>query len=82
MRAEHAAVAVHFVKHHIAQPAQEVCPLPVVAQNSVVEHIRGGEHKISVFAHPPPLLRRGVAVIGGGVEHGKMIGGDGVELVG
>ena len=82
MRAEHAAVAVHFVKHHIAQPAQEVCPLPVVAQNSVVEHIRGGEHKISVFAHPPPLLRRGVAVIGGGVEPGKMIGSNGVELVG
>lgn len=82
MRAEHAAVAVHFVKHHIAQPAQEVRPLPVVAQNPVVEHIRGGEHKISVFAHPPPLLRRGVAVIGGGVEPGKMIGGDGVELVG
>ena len=31
MCAEHATVAVYFVKHHIAQPAQEVRPLPVVA---------------------------------------------------
>ena len=56
--------------------------MSVVAQNSVVEHIRGGEYKISVFAHPPPLLHWGVAVVGGGVEPGQVVGGDGVELVG
>ena len=33
VRAENAAVAVRLVEHHEAQPAQEGCPLPVVAQN-------------------------------------------------
>ena len=30
---ENAAVAVRLVEHHVAQPAQEGCPLPVVAQD-------------------------------------------------
>ena len=33
VRAENATVAVCFVEHHVAQPAQEGCPLPVVAQD-------------------------------------------------
>ena len=33
VRAENAAVAVRLVEHHVAQPAQEGCPLPVVAQD-------------------------------------------------
>ena len=82
MRAENTAVAVRFVEHHVAQPAQEGCPLPVVAQNRVVEHVRGGEDEVGVLADPAALTGRGVAVVACRVQSGQVVGGEGGELVG
>ena len=82
MRAENAAVAVGFVEHHVAQSAQEGGPLPVVAQNGVVEHVRGGEDEVGVLANPAAFSGGGVPVVAGRVKPGKIVGGEGGELVG
>ena len=53
----------------------------MVAQNGVVEHIRGGEDEVGVFANPAAFAGGGVPVVAGRVKPGKIVGGEGGELV-
>ena len=53
----------------------------MVAQNRVVEHVRGGEDEVGVFADPAAFAGGGVAVVACRVEPRQVVGGEGGELV-
>ena len=48
VRAEHPAVAVALVDHHVAQPAEEPRPAGVPGQQRPVQHVRGGQQVAGV----------------------------------
>ncbi len=62
VRAEHAAVGVELVEHHVAQALEEVRPARVVGQDPGVEHVGVGEHDAAALARGAPRVARGVAV--------------------
>jgi hypothetical protein len=51
VRAEHAAVGVHFVDHHVLQVLEELRPLGVVGQDRLVQHVGIADHDLAVQAH-------------------------------
>ena len=62
--AEHAAVGVQLVDHHVAQPCKERRPRLVEGQQPGVQHVRrGDEHVRRRSANLPAPVRRGVAVV-------------------
>ena len=81
VRAEHPAVAVAFVDDHEAQSAQEGRPLLVAGQDPVMEHVGIGDDDVRVCSKPPPLLARGVPVVGGGTHPGQPERRDRRELI-
>ena len=62
MRAEHAAVGVHFVNHDVTQTIEELRPARVMRQNALVQHIGVGNHNISVQPHSAPGIRGGITI--------------------
>jgi hypothetical protein len=66
--AEHPAVGVQLVDHHVAQVLEEVRPLGVVRQDAPVQHVRVGHHHVAAIAQDAPRLGRRVAVVGEGLE--------------
>ena len=48
VRAEHAAIGVHLVDHHITQAFEELRPLGVMRQDRLVQHVRIADHHIAV----------------------------------
>jgi hypothetical protein len=85
--AEHAAVGVTLVDHHILQPAQERRPSPVRRQDAAVQHVGVGEHQPGVRTDPVPLRRLRVAIEGGSAhirqdqrpQRPQLIGGEGLR---
>ena len=77
------AVVVALVDDDVAQRAQERRPPLVPGQQRVVQQVGVGEDVLRVVADPAPLLRRGVAVVGGRpqpgqrqrLEPGQLVGG-------
>lgn len=63
--AEHAAVAVGLVDHHVTQRTQETLPTVVARQHRAVQHVGIGQHERGEVAGEPPFLGLGVAVEGG-----------------
>ena len=47
MRAEHAAVGVQFVDHHVAQVLEELRPFGVVGQNALMQHVGIRYHNVA-----------------------------------
>ena len=50
VRAEHAAVGVHFVDDHVAQVFEELRPLGVMRKDGLVQHVGVGHHQVGVQA--------------------------------
>ncbi|MEI2690010.1 MAG: hypothetical protein V9H69_09945 [Anaerolineae bacterium] len=68
MAAEHPAVDMQLVQHHVAQPSQQFGPLGVVRQDAGVQHVRVAEDDTGLPADAGALALRGVAVVGGGPQ--------------
>ena len=68
MAAEHAAIAVHLVDHHVAQVLEELRPLGVVRQDGLVQHVRVADHDVAMQADGLAGIARGVAVEGEGLH--------------
>jgi hypothetical protein len=81
VRAEDAAEGVGFVDDHQRQVPQERAPALMARQDALVEHVGVGEHEVGVAPHHGPLLRRCVAVVGGGADAGEREGADRAELI-
>jgi hypothetical protein len=71
MAAEHPAIGVQLVHHHVAEVLEEVHPLGVMRQDPRVQHVRVGEDEIRARPHRPPCVLRGVAVVGEHPEIGQ-----------
>lgn len=68
MAAEHAAVGVHLIDHHIAQVFEELRPLGVMRQDRLVQHVRVGHHDVAMQADRLARIAGGVAVEGEGLH--------------
>ncbi|MCW0466126.1 hypothetical protein NB705_003199 [Xanthomonas sacchari] len=66
--AEHAAVGVDLVDHHIAQVLEELRPLGVMRQDRLVQHVRVADHDVAVQADRLARIAGGVAVEGEGLH--------------
>lgn len=64
--AEHAAVGVDLVDHHIAQVLEELCPLGVMRQDRLVQHVRVAHHDVAMQADRLARIAGRVAVEGEG----------------
>ena len=65
VRAEHPAVHVALVDHHIAQRAQQPTPRLRIPQDRGVQHVRVRHNHPRLVADHPPRLGRSVAIVGG-----------------
>ncbi len=75
--AEHAAVGVHLIDHHIAQVLEELRPLGVMRQDRLVQHVRVGDHDVAVQADRLARIAWRIAIEGEGF-HAQVAGA--VEL--
>jgi hypothetical protein len=66
--AEHAAVGMHFVDHHVAQVLEELRPLGVVRQDGLVQHVRIADHDVAMQTDRLPRIARRVTVEGEGLQ--------------
>jgi len=64
VRAEHAAVHVQLVDHHVAQLGEEARPVGVVREDPGVQHVGVGQQHRAALARGPARVDRRVAVIG------------------
>ena len=82
MGAEHPAVGVQFVDHHVTQPRKEPCPGLMEGQQPGMQHIRcGDEHVRRRAANLPAPVSRGVAVVDRDAEAAAQALQQGVQLV-
>ena len=68
MRAEHAAVGVHLVDHHVLEVLEELRPLGVVRQDRLVQHVGVADDDVAVQADRLPRIAGRVAVEGEGTQ--------------
>ena len=68
MRAEHAAVGVQFVDHHVAQVLEELRPFGVVGQNALMQHVGIRYHDVAARAHRLARVARRIAIEGKGAH--------------
>ena len=68
MAAEYPAIDVKLVHHHVLQVGKELLPLGMVRQNAGVEHVRVGDHDVTLLADCLPGVVGRVAVIGEGLD--------------
>ena len=62
---EHAPQQMELVDDDVGQVAKQPSPPPMVGQQSVMEHLRVGQHDPGRAPGPGPLLGAGIAVDGG-----------------
>jgi len=79
--AEHPAVDVQLVHHHVREVGEELLPLGVVRQDARVEHVRVGDHHVALPADGLPGVVRRVAVVGEGLDVGLELADEAVHLV-
>ncbi len=64
--AEHAAIGMHLVDHHVLQVLEELRPLGVMRQDALVQHVRVGDDDVAVQADRLARVARRVAIEGEG----------------
>ena len=62
VRTENPAIGVHLVDHYVLEVLEELCPLGVVGQNALVQHVRVGDDDIALGAHGLARVAGRVAV--------------------
>jgi len=62
--AEHAAVGVYLVEHHVREVAEELGPRVVVGQDAEVEHVGISQDDLGLALDTPALGDGRVAVVG------------------
>ena len=63
MAAEHAAIGVQFVQHHVTQVFEQPLPARVVRQDSGVQHVGIRQHNVSALANRLARVGRRIAVV-------------------
>jgi hypothetical protein len=81
VRAEDAAIHMRFVDNDVAQVREDVTPAVVVRQHPDMEHVRVGEDQVRPLADLPALLGRGVTVVDGGLDSGRLELGERSDLI-
>ena len=81
MGAEDPSVVVTLVDHDVAKRAEEPRPARMTRQQGVMEHVGVGEDVLRVVAGPQAQLGRGVTVVGGAAQAGKVEAQQRGELV-
>lgn len=66
--AEHAAIGVDLVDHHIAQVLEELRPLGVMRQDRLVQHVRIAHHDVAMQADRLARIAGRVAIEGEGLD--------------
>jgi len=66
--AEHAAVGMDLIDHHVAQVLEELRPLGVVRQDRLVQHVRVADHDVAVQADRLARVAGRIAVEGEGLH--------------
>ena len=81
VRTEDAPVDVALVDDDVAQRPEERRPVLVPRQEGVMEQVGVGEDVVRVLPDPPPVVGRGVAVVGGRAQPGQGQPVEPVQLV-
>ena len=63
VRAEHTAIDVCFVDHHVGEVREHVAPAVVMGEDADVQHVGVGQHEVRPLADLPAALDLGVAVV-------------------
>ncbi len=81
MAAEHPAVDVQLVHHHVLQIGKELLPLGVVRQDAGMQHVGVGDHHMALLADGLARVIGRIAVIGEGLDVGLQFADETVHLV-